>query len=278
MQGSVLILRSMYINEDTKISALIRHNPKSIDAIVSISNNFDKLKNPILRKILASRVSIKQAAKIGGSTIETFYDKLIPLGFEIKELNKNHKTEAEPLSENFYNFEGKKIVGLDVRSVLKEGKDPFNDIMNALASLESDSVLKIINTFEPTPLISILSKKGYLHHTVVIEKQLVHTYFFKETKDTIDTGENVNDSSSEEITTILKSFADQVKEIDVTQLEMPLPMSSILNELYALPDNYLLFVHHKKVPKFLFPELAERGYQWRIQIISANDIKLLIFK
>lgn len=81
MQGSVLILRSMYINEDTKISALIRHNPKSIDAIVSISNNFDKLKNPILRKILASRVSIKQAAKIGGSTIEAFYDKLTPLGF-----------------------------------------------------------------------------------------------------------------------------------------------------------------------------------------------------
>lgn len=268
----------MYINEDTKISALIRHNPKSIDAIVSISNNFDKLKNPILRKILASRVSIKQAAKIGGSTIEAFYDKLSPLGFEIKEFKENHKIEAEPVSNYFHDLEGKKTVELDVRSILKEGKDPFNDIMNALASLESDSVLKIINTFEPTPLISILSKKGYLHHTVVLEKQLVHTYFFKETKDTIDPRENANDHSLEETTAILKSFPDRVKEIDVTHLEMPLPMSSILNELYTLPDNFLLFVHHKKVPKFLFPELAERGYQWRIQIISADDIKLLIFK
>ena len=56
----------MYINENTKISVLINYNPKSVDAIVSISNNFDKLKIPILRKVLASRVNIKQAAKIGG--------------------------------------------------------------------------------------------------------------------------------------------------------------------------------------------------------------------
>lgn len=278
MQGSVLILRSMYINEDTKISALIRHNPKSIDAIVSISNNFDKLKNPILRKILASRVSIKQAAKIGGSTIEAFYDKLTPLGFEIKELKENWKKESEPPSNYYHDLDGKKIVDLDVRSILKEGKDPFNDIMNALASLENTSALKIINTFEPTPLISILSKKGYLHHSVIIEKQLVHTYFFKETKETIDSGETINESSLEEITTIIKLFSNRIKEIDVTHLEMPLPMSSILNELYTLPEDHLLFVHHKKVPKFLFPELVERGFQWRIQIISTDDIKLLIFK
>ena len=78
----------MYINENTKISVLINYNPKSVDAIVSISNNFDKLKIPILRKVLASRVSIKQAAKIGGSSVDEFYNKLIPLGFKIKEKGK----------------------------------------------------------------------------------------------------------------------------------------------------------------------------------------------
>lgn len=268
----------MYINENTKISALISYNPKSIDAIISISNNFDKLKNPILRKILASRVSIKQAAKIGGSSIEVFYNKLIPLGFELNETKENYKKEAEPLSYHFKDLDEKKIVDLDVRDILKDGKDPFNIIMDTLAGLANDSVLKIINTFEPTPLISILSKKGYLHNTVVIEKQLVYTYFIKESKYTIDNKVIVNDSGSDEITTILKSFGNNIKEIDVKLLEMPLPMALILNELSTLPDGHILFVHHKKVPKFLFPELAERGYQWRIQIISANDIKLLIFK
>lgn len=268
----------MRINENTKISALINYNPKSIDAIVSISNNFDKLKNPFLRKILASRVSIKQAAMIGGSTIEAFYDKLIPLGFEIKASKENPEIELQTGSSNFSIPEEKKIVTLDVRGILKEGKDPFNNIMNALSVMHEGHALKIINTFEPTPLIAILSKKGYLYNTVVIEKQLVHTYFIKETKDLFGCNEITNESSHQEIAQVLKSFPGNVKEINVCNLEMPLPMSVILNELATLQDDHLLFVHHKKVPKFLFPELAERGYQWRIQIIAENDVKLFIFK
>lgn len=268
----------MYINENTKISALINYNAKAIDAIVSISNNFEKLRNPFLRKILASRVSIKQASKIGGSTVEAFYDKLIPLGFEIKESKEKPKPEFQTISSDFSKLVEKNIVTLDVRGILKQGKDPFNDIMKALASLNKGNALKIINTFEPTPLIAILSKKGYSYNTVVIEKQLVHTYFIKETKEVMDSNEIIGDSNHEEIAQVLKSFPGNIKEINVCDLEMPMPMSVILNELTSLPDDHLLFVHHKKVPKFLFPELAERGYQWRIQIISENDVKLFIYK
>ena len=269
----------MYINENTKISVLINFNPKSVDAIVSISNNFDKLKIPILRKVLASRVSIKQAAKIGGSSVDEFYNKLIPLGFKIKENTINSKKNlVEPSSNHFQEINEDNVTDLDVREMLKAGKDPFNIIMNALSNLSTNSVLKIINTFEPTPLISILSKKGYVHNTIVIEKQLVHTYFKKDSAIIFDNKEISDNNSSEEITIVLKSFGTNIKELDVRHLEMPLPMAMILNELPSLPDDYILLVNHKKVPKFLFPELAERGYQWRIQIISENNVKLFIFK
>jgi hypothetical protein len=269
----------MYINENTKISTLISFNPKSIDAIVSISNNFNKLKIPLLRKVLASRVSIKQAAKIGGSSVDEFYTKLIPLGFTIKEnSNNSSKNPIEPSSQHFQEINEEDVVDLDVREMLKEGRDPFNVIMNALSKLSSDSVLKIINTFEPTPLISILSKKGYVHNTIIIEKQLVHTYFKKDGATIFDTKEIIDSTSSEEITKVLKSFGTNIKELDVSHLEMPLPMAMILNELPSLPIDYVLLVNHKKVPKFLFPELAERGYQWRIQIISEDNVKLFIFK
>lgn len=268
----------MYINEDTKISALISHNPKSIDAIVSISNNFDKLKIPILRKVLASRVSIKQAAKIGGSSVEMFYNKLIPLGFEVKEFKEKSTIEKVSDALPFQDINETDVIELDVREVLKSGKDPFNMIMDSLAKLSNNSALKIINTFEPTPLISILSKKGYIHNTVVIKNQLVHTYFKKHIINPNDSEEIIADNDSVDITTILKSFGTNIKEIDVRLLAMPLPMAMILNELPTLPDDHVLFVHHKKIPKFLFPELAERGYQWRIQIISEDDVKLFIFK
>jgi hypothetical protein len=269
----------MYINENTKISALISFNPKSIDAIVSISNNFNKLKTPLLRKVLASRVSIKQAAKIGGSSVDEFYTKLIPLGFIIKEnTNNSSKNSIETSSQHFQEISEEKVIDLDVREMLKEGKDPFNVIMNALSKLSSDSVLKIINTFEPTPLISILSKKGYIHITSEIEKQLVYTYFKKDSPTTCNNNELSDNNSLEEITKVLKSFGTNIKELDVSHLEMPLPMAMILNELPSLPKDYILLVNHNRVPKFLFPELAERGYQWRIQIISENCVKLFIFR
>ena len=55
----------MIIDENTKISKIIKEKPASIEAIASLSSHFKKLHNPILRKVLASRVSVKDAAKIG---------------------------------------------------------------------------------------------------------------------------------------------------------------------------------------------------------------------
>ena len=71
----------MKIDQYTKISQLINANPAVIEAIASINRHFEKLRNPILRKILASRVTIADAAKIGGTTVQQFYEKLGPLGF-----------------------------------------------------------------------------------------------------------------------------------------------------------------------------------------------------
>ena len=74
----------MKINQQTKISALIKENEKAIDAISSINPHFNKLRNPILRKVLASRVTIADAARIGKCNIEVFFKKLAEIGFEVE--------------------------------------------------------------------------------------------------------------------------------------------------------------------------------------------------
>lgn len=268
----------MYINEDTKISVLVKHNLESINAITSISKNFDKLKIPILRKVLASRVTIKQAAKIGGTDIQTFYEKLKPLGFIVKEEKSKTQDVIKDVPEFYIRLNSDKVNDLDVRITLKEGKDPFNDIMTALEKLPNEFTLKIINTFEPTPLISILSKKGYEHYTVNAGKALFHTYFKKNTLSTTTKKITPTPNENSEMQDILDQFSGRIEKIDVRELEMPLPMSTILNTLATINDNKLLYVHHKKVPQFLFPELAERGYKWYIHEIEEGDVKLLIYK
>jgi|GEM_PF-6123362 len=46
---------SMIINGDTKIAALLKANPDALEAIIGISPGFKKLRNPVLRKILAAK-------------------------------------------------------------------------------------------------------------------------------------------------------------------------------------------------------------------------------
>lgn len=269
----------MHIDENTKISKIIASNPESIDQIVALSKHFEKLRIPILRKTLASRVTIKQAAKIGGVSVHDFFEKLAPLGFTYDKCQINKIEPSDKIKEHKTGmcfFEN--IIDLDVREMLRQNKDPFNLIIETLETLPENTTLNIINTFEPVPLINILSKKGYTHKVNNIEKALVHTYFKKQNSlniKTIISNEHFTTTQPEEIINLYKN---RIKELDVRSLEMPLPMSTILNELTTLPDDFLLYVHHKKVPKFLFPELAERGFQWHIQEIRDGDVKLFIFK
>src|SRR5688572_7220648 len=74
---------NMVINANTKIGSILKHNPAALEAIVSISPKFEKLRNPILRKLMAGRASVSMASKIGGCRIDDFFRKLAPLGFEI---------------------------------------------------------------------------------------------------------------------------------------------------------------------------------------------------
>ena len=73
----------MLINANTKIAAILKHEPLALDVITGMSPKFEKLRNPLLRKLLAGRTSLDAASKMGGCTVQDFFSRLEPLGFEI---------------------------------------------------------------------------------------------------------------------------------------------------------------------------------------------------
>jgi len=277
----------MIINSKTKISVLIKENEKSIDAIASINPHFNKLKNPILRKILASRVTIEDAARIGKCDVAVFFKKLAEIGFEIENNSTIKEGKITITHSDSYQNEAilntiklSKVSSLDVRPTLAAGGDPFKDIMAALKTLPTENALEVINTFEPTPLIKIVKDKGYVS-MVKTEEEVVYTYFLKEIgakekKQT--TANNLFRVSLEDLEKEKFDCKKQIKEIDVRDLEMPLPMVTILNELENLTEKQALFVHHKKVPQYLLPELEERNFKTWIAEIGEGNVKLLIHK
>jgi uncharacterized protein (DUF2249 family) len=263
----------MNISEDTKISALIKFNPKSIDVIASINNHFEKLRNPVLRKILASRVSIKDAAKIGGCSIDVFFEKLSQIGFVREEKTAGGLSGSAVSSDHSFSYPAPKLT-LDVRDDLASDKDPFLKILAALNGLHAGECLLVINSFEPTPLIRILTEKNYTC-SVKNESGAVLTYITKteHSKPVLAKKEVLEDNFS------LKKaeYQNRIRVLDVRHLEMPGPMISILNTLETLPDDHALFVRHRKVPHLLLPELERLGVNILIKEVSEQNVELLIY-
>lgn len=115
----------MKINRNTKISTLIKVNTDVIDAIVSINKHFEKLRNPILRKLFASSVTIADSAKIGGTSIQIFYDKLMPSRFYCESDDVKSNTAQITVPDFYQTLTPKNTRKLDAMDDIAKGKDPL---------------------------------------------------------------------------------------------------------------------------------------------------------
>ncbi|MDO6391002.1 DUF2249 domain-containing protein [Pontibacter sp. BT731] len=272
----------MELSATTRISTILRENPAAIEAIVSINKHFEKLRNPVLRKVLASRVTIADAARIGKCRVEDFYEKLEPLGFSIASKPTHNKRaipmEADVLEKPAFmaNLSQENIIVLDVRDTIAKGDDPFLQIMDAVNKLSTEQVLCIVNTFEPIPLIAIVRPKGFAYYTETLGPNLVKTYFKKQSVG--EKVEAISAASEENFDDLLARYSGKLQQIDVRQMEMPQPMVSILSALETLPEGEALYVHHRKVPQFLLPQLTERGFKVSIEEVGPNEVYLLLYR
>ncbi len=278
----------MIINAKSKISDIIREDPNAIEVIASINKHFKKLRNPLLRKILASRVNVQDAAKIGNVEPSVILLELQKIGFSI-ETNSARTKDEEALifpsnSTNTNelmksNEHSGVVITMDVRPILDGGEDPFNTIIKRLKELLPGQKLLIINSFEPVPLINLLKEKGYASETTRPVLGEVHTLFFKQTglPDQTTAKSEIFKNDHALFESKLMDYNGVYKTIDVRDLEMPLPMVSILQEIEQLEIGQALLVEHKKFPQFLLEELSSRGYSMVSQELSAQHTRLLIY-
>src|SRR4051812_13109937 len=70
---------------------------------------------------------------------------------------------------SFRDEEGRPMVAqqiVDVREDIRRGDEPFDRIMQAVAALEDDQELVVVNAFEPVPLYDVLAQQGFSHETI----------------------------------------------------------------------------------------------------------------
>ncbi|MFI5136988.1 MAG: DUF2249 domain-containing protein [Sphingobacteriales bacterium] len=272
--------RNMPINGQTRIKDLLEFNQEEvIRALLKLNKNFGKLRNPVLRKLFAGRVTIADACKIAGSPILAFMESMKQIGFSIDE-EKNGKEEPSQPGPSIN--EPDSYLTLDVRPSLARDKDPLKEIMAGINMLAENQGLKLINTFEPAPLIHLLAKKGFTHRVEVADDNTVITYFNRTAagiKEVIPLPADEADFDDGQFDRVLATIAPgKIKYLDVRQLEMPKPMLSILAESPHLIVGDALFVYHKKIPVLLLPELEKQGLKYLFKNISPGNVNMLIYK
>lgn len=267
----------MNINANTRIAVILKQRPEALEAIIGISPKFEKLRNPFLRKLMAGRTSIAMASKLGGCTIADFFAKLKPLGFEIDD-GVLPATEGEKQVPGFIAaLNEAQVIVLDVRPVIASGKDPLSLIVEKVKTIQAGQALKIINSFEPTPLMHLLGKQGFESFANAINDDLVEAWFYKKTPEPLAVQPAATDAAAG-WDAVLAQYKNAMRVIDVRTLEMPQPMLTILDALDRMEVGTALFVYHKRIPVFLLPELTERKFGYRIKEISDGEVRLLIFR
>ncbi|MDQ3109706.1 MAG: DUF2249 domain-containing protein [Bacteroidota bacterium] len=265
------------ITPTTRISAILKNCPQALDAIISISPAFEKLRNPILRKLLAGRVTIKDAAKIGKCSAQKFFNVLLPLGLRFEGFGDEAKGD-KLIYSSFPEERKQRAVIIDVRRDLAAGIDPLDKIIEALNRLEEAELLCIVNTFEPLPLLRIIGKRGFSFEVRVDQQDNVLSWIGRENAVILGKGAKANTLRQSSFEGRVSFFSGQLQLLDVSKLEMPGPMMQILDALEKLPAGHALLVNHRKIPVLLFAELHENGFLCDVCEISEGNVQLLFYR
>lgn len=269
------------INRNTRITDLLAVNQEAvIEALVKLNRNFSKLRNPILRGLFARRISIEDACRIAQCELPAFLKSMEQIGFCI-ELQTEEQVRIDPKTTDLRHHQN--VRELDVRPYLDQDIDPLKEILKLVRSAKPEECIKIINSFKPVPLISLLQDQGFLHQVEVVAENLVITWFKKQTEGelSVDLPRNEDPASANKrrFDRLLEQFKpEKIMHLDVRELEMPQPMLQIVEQLEVLTAGGLLYVHHKKLPVFLLPELSKRGLTFLFHQKSAQELDLLIYK
>jgi uncharacterized protein (DUF2249 family) len=169
-------------------------------------------------------------------------------------------------------------VELDVRPILRAGGEPFEKIMEAVASLAPGKGLRLFATFKPTPLFHVLGSKGYAHTEKPLDGGDWEIEFHPDgAAPAAQAGAQAAGAAagSPPADAAAQSWPEPAQSMDVRELDPPEPMVNILATIEGMADGQVLAALLNREPLFLLPELAKRGHQWRGGF-EAGSYRLLV--
>jgi uncharacterized protein (DUF2249 family) len=245
------------ISLDTTIARLLDEHPALLEVLAAYHPHFDRLRDPALRRVMAPRVTVAEAARIADVDADALVEALRraagagdAAATTAEPRRRPGAPSAVPMPEGLVVIGADKRVLLDVRDDIARGQEPFARIMAAVKALGADEALGLVTPFEPIPLYDVLGKRGLAHWT---ERRAdgYAVWFYRAGATTPAAPAARADAAMPARRTIT---------LDVRSLEPPLPMVLVLERLDTLGADEELEIIHDRRPMLLYPQLEDRGF------------------
>jgi uncharacterized protein (DUF2249 family) len=297
----------MVIRGTDRVSTVLARDESLVDVFAELSPAFERLRNPMMRRVMARLVTIDQAARMGGVDAATLLERLnahssstpprpapgsdgsaavpstggvprIPaFPGNVPEAAPSLARESIEHPAALARVAPEHVVTIDVREELRAGREPFTIIMAAHRKVPEGGALCVRAIFEPVPLYAVMRRHGLVHFTMQRAADDWLVWFFPP-----DVSEAARDDTAPRDADAPPADAssgepdDGVVVLDVRGLEPPEPMLRTLAALEALPAGGTLVQVNVRVPQFLLPMLEERGFSYEIREQSADLVRLFI--
>jgi len=162
---------------------------------------------------------------------------------------------------------------LDLRPILRAGGEPFAEIMQAANGLAVGQPLRLLATFEPVPLYRVLARKGFDHAAREIGGGDWEVIFTPASA----SGACANESRQAlSAGNFAPAWPEPLRHEDLLDPDPPEPMVRVLALLEEMKPGEVLSAVLCREPLFLFPELRQRGHEWRGAAEPDGTYKLLV--
>lgn len=166
----------MRVKAEMKLKEVLTINENMIQALVWLSPDFERLRDPLLSGLMAGRMSVKQAARIADVPIS---EALYVLNLTAGEDEKGLILELENLPREYFECTSnnalkkpRELSGLadddprvhfiDVTELMERNEDPQTLIVRELRDLSAaDEVLLVRQPLDPIPLRDLLTMHGF---------------------------------------------------------------------------------------------------------------------
>jgi hypothetical protein len=251
------------ITANDRVCDVLARDESLVEVFVRQAPHFSKLRNRAVRKVMARLVTVEQAARTANVSPDHLVSELnAALGISSDSpapvlAGPRRQEDESPLVHPAL----ANVIEIDVRDDLRSGREPFSRIMSTVNSHYGNDVQHLRTIFEPEPLIAVLCKRGFAHESTAHAPDDWSMWFWlPETRNAAAV--DVSDAST---------CDDEVPDADATTTYLdvrgfgpPEPMMRTLIALETLPPGHTLVQINTRVPQFLLPVLAERGFAWEL--------------